>query len=319
MAHTHTLFVFPGQGSQHVGMAEAFMTHELTKDVFQEADEVLGFSLSKMMKEGSAEELSQTANTQPALLLSGIAVCRYLEKRTDSFNMKSFAAAVAGHSLGEYTALCASGTISLKDGLQLVRTRGEAMQKAVPAGKGAMAAVIGMDYKQLESIVHRTGCFVANDNSENQVVISGEYSAVDEASNMLAMEGAKRIVRLDVSAPFHCPLMQSAADVMAEALENVEFAPVDMPVYQNTTAKQTHSAMALKKGLVEQVTGRVRWRETMLNAVEDGITDVVECGAGKVLTGLAKRIPGFINTSTLNSPEDIETWLEARSAAGLDV
>ncbi len=312
MAKHHTLFVFPGQGSQHVGMAEGFMEHEYTKELFEEADDLLGFSLSSMMKEGSVEELGQTANTQPALLLSGVAVATYLKKRTDKINLHSFANAVAGHSLGEYTALCAAGTLTLKDGLWLVRTRGEAMQKAVPAGKGAMAAVIGMEYANLESIVKKTGCYVANDNSPSQVVISGSNESVDEASNMLAVEGAKKIVRLNVSAPFHCPMMQPAADVMAAALQKVQFAPVDMPVYQNVTAQKTASTLSLEKGLVEQVTGRVRWRETMINAAADGVTEVVECGAGKVLTGLAKRVDGVITTSTLNSPDDIETWLESR-------
>ncbi|MDE0724263.1 MAG: ACP S-malonyltransferase [Alphaproteobacteria bacterium] len=314
MTRHHTLFVFPGQGSQHIGMASGFMDHEFTKEIFEEADDVLGFSLSKMMREGSEDELGLTINTQPALLLAGMAVAKYIYKSTDRINLHPYAAAVAGHSLGEYTALCAAGSLSLKVGLELVRKRGEAMQGAVPAGKGAMAAIIGMEYANLESIIRKTGCYIANDNSPSQVVISGDEQAVDEASNMLAVEGAKKIVRLNVSAPFHCPLMQPAADIMQIALQKAQFAPVDMPVYQNITGEKTSSTLALEKGLVEQVTGRVRWRETMVNAAASGITEVVECGAGKVLTGLAKRVDGIINTATLNTPEDVDAWLEARHA-----
>lgn len=304
------IFVSPGQGSQKVGMGVEFFEHAHTKELFEMADDALKMNLSKMMLEGDADELSLTANTQPALLLTSYAAYSYLVKQTGK-PLSEMAAMVAGHSLGEYASLAIAGAFSLETGLKLVRTRGEAMQKAVPAGKGGMLAVIGLSIEDVKSVAEESGIFVANDNSDGQVVLSGDMAGVDKAVEIAKAKGAKRALKLPVSAPFHSPLMQPAADVMKEALENADIQNTQCPVLCNVTASLEANVDVLKANLIEQVTGSVRWRESMIVAADKGVEQVVELGTGKVLTGLAKRCDGRLSGVALNTPKDIDAWLES--------
>jgi [acyl-carrier-protein] S-malonyltransferase len=311
-------FTFPGQGSQAVGMgkdlAAAFPE---ARAVFDEVDAALGQELSEVMFEGPDETLRLTANAQPALMAVSLAVVRVLESK--GVRVADAAAYVAGHSLGEYSALCAAGVISVADAAKLLRIRGEAMQEAVPVGQGAMAAILGLD---LETVLRAANdaeqgevCGVANDNAPGQVVISGHAGAVARAIELLKAAGAKRALPLPVSAPFHCALMRPAADAMEHALGQVEFKAPAVPVVVNVTARPTSDPAAIKVHLVEQVTGMVRWTESVKwLAGEGGVTELYELGAGKVLTGLAKRIAPEVAASAVGSPADVEAALAALSA-----
>ena len=309
-------FLFPGQGSQAVGMgvdlAEAFSA---AREVFQEVDDALGQKLFALMKEGPEDQLTLTENAQPALMAVSLAVMRTLEKEFGiAIERASF---VAGHSLGEYSALAAAGALSLGDTARLLKLRGQAMQRAVPVGEGAMASLIGpkSDVALAEAAAEAGSslgvCVVANDNNAGNVVISGAKAAVD-----LAIEKAKelgaRAIPLNVSAPFHCPLMQPAADEMAAALASATLLAPRAPLVANITARPTLDPEAIRKMLVEQVTGRVRWRETMIwLAGEGGVTRFAEAGAGKVLSGMAKRIAPDAEASPLNSTADLETFAKS--------
>ena len=306
-------FLFPGQGSQAVGMgaslAEAFAS---AREVFAEVDDALNQKLSLLMREGPEDQLTLTENAQPALMAVSMAAMRALKVE---FGVDVTAAAyVAGHSLGEYSALCGAGAISLADTARLLKLRGQAMQRAVPVGRGAMASLIGpkTDLALAEAAAKAGSevgvCVVANDNNAGNIVISGDKAAVDRAIEAAKALGA-RAIPLNVSAPFHCPLMQPAADEMAAALAEARIAAPAVPVVANVTARPETDAEVIRRLLVEQVTGRVRWRESMeWMAGEGGVTRFAEVGAGKVLTGMAKRIAPDAEAVALNTPEDLEAF-----------
>ena len=305
--------LFPGQGSQAVGMgaqlADAFAS---ARDVFAEVDEALGQKLSVLMREGPEDQLTLTENAQPALMAVSVAAIRAL-KAEFGFDV-STAAYVAGHSLGEYSALAAAGAISLSDTARLLKLRGQAMQRAVPVGQGAMASLIGpkTDLALAEAAAAAGAelgvCVVANDNNAGNIVISGEKAAVDRAIEKAKELGA-RAIPLNVSAPFHCPLMQPAADEMAAALASATIVSPVAPVVANVLARPESDPEVIRRLLVEQVTGRVRWRESMeWMATEGGVTRFVEIGSGKVLTGMAKRIAPDAESLPLNTPEDLEAF-----------
>ncbi len=305
--------VFPGQGSQYIGMgkslSDAFEPARLT---FEEINDALGQNLSKIMWEGPEDDLRMTANTQPALMAHSMAIIRVLEDAGKS--VADIASHVAGHSLGEYSALCAVGAISLSDTAKLLKLRGEAMQRAVPVGAGAMAAVLGLEMDQVVEAC-KTGStdgevvVPANDNGGGQVVISGHKGAVERAGEAAKELGAKRVVMLPVSAPFHCPLMQPAADEMAEALADTVINTPSVPVIANVIAAPTSDPDAIRHLLVEQVTGSVRWRESVAGMGALGIDQMVEVGAGKVLCGMVRRIDRALAGSNIQDPEHIEAFL----------
>ncbi len=304
-------FVFPGQGSQFVGMGKELAENfSSAKDVFEEVNQALGQDLYKVMVDGPDSELTMTTNTQPALMAVSMAVVRVLEKEF-GINLKDKAAYVAGHSLGEYSAACAAGVFSLADTAKLLRIRGDAMQQAVPLGVGGMAAVLGLSYKDVGAMVDACNddshfCVAANDNSDGQVVLSGHMQAIEKAVEIASEFGAKRCLKLPVSAPFHSPLMQPAAEAMARAFMEVDANDALIPIVANVLAAPETEKKEIIKNLVEQVTGTVRWRETMNFFDENGVTDLVEIGAGKVLSGLAKRSLKNINSSSVYSVQDIE-------------
>ena len=304
-------FVFPGQGSQFVGMGkELSESFKSAKEVYEEVNEALSQDLFKIMVEGPESELTKTANTQPALMAHSMAVIRVLEKEF-GIKLKDKASYVAGHSLGEYTAACAAGVFSLADTARLLRTRGEAMQQAVPLGFGGMAAVLGVSFKDIDALVEACNdennlCVAANDNSDGQVVLSGHMAAIEKAVAIASEFGAKRCVKLPVSAPFHSPLMQPAAEVMAKALEEVESHSAQIPLIANVTAQVESSKEEIIKNLIKQVTDTVRWRESVNFMKEEGVTDAVELGAGKVLTNIIKRSQPEIHAISVGSPSEIE-------------
>jgi len=305
-------FVFPGQGSQAVGMgkplADAFPA---ARHVFEEVDEALRQKLSALMFEGPEADLTLTANTQPALMAVSMAVVRVLEKEF-GLDLPRIAGHVAGHSLGEYSALAAAGALDIAQAARLLRLRGDAMQKAVPVGAGAMAALLGLDLAAAQDVARDAAqgdvCDCANDNAPGQVVVSGAKAAVERAVELAKAKGAKRAVMLQVSAPFHCALMRPAADAMAEALAAATIAPPRVPVVANITAAPVSDPDAIRDLLVRQVTGLVRWRECVSALKSLGATSLVECGAGKVLTGLAKRIEPDLAALALGAPADIEAF-----------
>lgn len=304
-------FVFPGQGSQFVGMGKELAQNFATaRDVFQEVNDALEQDLFKIMTEGPDAELTMTANTQPALMAFSMAVVRVLEKDF-GINLKEKAAFVAGHSLGEYSAACAANVFSLSDTAKLLRIRGQAMQNAVPVGKGGMAAVIGLSYKDVGALVEactngKDICVAANDNSDGQVVLSGATAAIDRAIEIAPEFGAKKCIKLAVSAPFHSPMMAPAADVMARAFMEVEAHDAQIPLIANVLAQPISEHKEIIKHLIEQVTGTVRWRETMNYLQEQNVTDLVELGTGRVLSGIAKRSNKEMNAVSVGSVAEIE-------------
>ncbi|MBM3610174.1 MAG: ACP S-malonyltransferase [Alphaproteobacteria bacterium] len=307
--------VFPGQGSQAIGMGkELYETFPIAKEVFQTVDDVLGQKLSCLMFEGPIEDLTLTANTQPALMAVSLAVMRVLEKE-GGIDPTYFSLA-AGHSLGEYSALAATKAITLEEATKLLRIRGNAMQSAVPQGKGAMVAVIGADLETLGKIIKDASsyglCVMANDNSPGQVVLSGEKVAIEKVPEIAQNYGIRKCVILPVSAPFHCPLMAPAADAMKEALAPVAFKDPLIPIIPNVTAEIEKQGEVFKDLLVQQVTGQVRWRETMTTMVQEGITHVYEIGVGKVLSGLFKRGAENIIATSIHTPHDVEEFLKTK-------
>lgn len=308
-------FVFPGQGSQAVGMgqelADAF---PVAREVFQEVDDALGQSLSRLIAEGPIEELTLTENAQPALMAVSIAVTRVLESESGKA-LSQMGAFVAGHSLGEYSALAAARSLSLAETARLLKKRGQAMQAAVPVGEGAMAALLGLDLDAAEAVAAEAAqgevCAAANDNAPGQVVISGATAAVERALPLAKERGAKRAMLLPVSAPFHCAMMQPAADVMAEALAATEIVSPSLPLVANVTASMTVDAETIRAQLVEQVCGRVRWRESVLSMQAEGIEALVELGAGKVLSGMARRIHPDLTGTAVGGPADIDNFLNS--------
>ncbi|MBX4869789.1 ACP S-malonyltransferase [Rhizobium bangladeshense] len=310
-------FTFPGQGSQVVGMgkdlAENFTE---ARAVFEEVDEALGEKLSDVMFNGPEDTLTLTANAQPALMAVSIAVVRVLQAK--GLDLKSRVAYVAGHSLGEYSALCAAGTFSLADTARLLRIRGNAMQAAVPVGVGAMAAIIGLEHADVVAVCEEAAaigaCQIANDNGGGQIVISGEKAAVERAAGLATDRGAKRAILLPVSAPFHSTLMAPAAEAMREALAGVKKADPAVPVIANVRAAPVTNAEEIAALLVEQVTGQVRWRETVEWFAGNGVTTLYELGSGKVLTGLARRIDKTVNGISVGGPADIDAAVAALMA-----
>jgi [acyl-carrier-protein] S-malonyltransferase len=307
-------FVFPGQGSQAVGMgadlAGAFAT---ARDVFHEVDEALKQNLSKLMREGPESDLVLTENAQPALMAVSVAVVRILE-RDGGKPLASLASHVAGHSLGEYSALAAAGSLQLADAARLLKLRGQSMQKAVPVGVGAMAALLGIELDPAQEACKEAAqgqvVAVANDNGGGQVVVSGHKEAVERTIEAAKAKGCKRGMMLPVSAPFHCPLMQPAADAMKEALEKVSLGTPSVPLVSNVLASEITNPADIKVRLVEQVTGLVRWREGVQYMKANGVDALVECGTGKVLSGLVKRIDRDMTGLALNTPADIEAFLK---------
>jgi len=306
-------FVFPGQGSQEVGMGrELAQTYASAREVFEEVDSALGQNLSQIMWEGPKETLTLTENAQPALMAVSMAVMRVLE-REHGLKLADRVRFVAGHSLGEYSALAAAGAFSLADTAKLLKLRGQAMQAAVPVGQGAMSALLGVGIdvarKVAEEAAQGEVCQVANDNEPTQVVLSGAKTALDRVPEIGKAHGVRRAVPLPVSAPFHCALMQPAAEAMAEALAKVRVNAPAVPVVANVLAAAISDPEEIKKRLVEQVTGTVRWRECVGYMTANGVTDIYEIGTGKVLAGLAKRIENSLNAISVGTPADIDAAL----------
>ncbi|KEQ04666.1 ACP S-malonyltransferase [Pseudorhizobium pelagicum] len=305
-------FTFPGQGSQAVGMGKDLAdAYPEARAVFDEVDDALGQKLSDIIWNGPEETLTLTANAQPALMAVSIAAIRVMEAR--GLNLADKVSYVAGHSLGEYSALCAAGMFSLADTARLLRIRGDAMQSAVAVGEGAMAAIIGLEHADVEAVCHEAAgagvCQIANDNGGGQLVISGSKAAVEKAAALATEKGAKRAIMLPVSAPFHSALMAPAADAMRHALAQVEKRNPVVPVIANVRAAPVTDAGEIADLLVSQVTGQVRWRETVEWFAANGVTSLYEIGAGKVLTGLARRIDKNLSGTAVNSPADIEAAL----------
>ncbi|MFK7839907.1 MAG: ACP S-malonyltransferase [Bdellovibrionales bacterium] len=309
-------FIFPGQGSQAIGMGKTLAENFVeAREIFEEIDESLGQNLSKLMFEGPEEDLNLTANTQPALMAVSVAVTRILQKQ-GGIDLAGHCQFVAGHSLGEYSALTAAGAFSLSDCAKLLKLRGEAMQRAVPVGKGSMAAILGLSFEEVDAIAQDASgngeeVEAANDNSVGQVVVSGHKGAVAKAVELASEQGAKRAVILPVSAPFHSQLMAPAAAEMKEALADVNINNPCVPVVTNVTANAVEDVSSIRNLLVDQITGMVRWRESVLWMADNGIDSMVELGSGKVLCGLVRRIDKSIATSNAGTPEDIEALIES--------
>jgi len=306
-------FTFPGQGSQSVGMGKALAdAFPEAKAVFDEVDEALGQKLSEIMWSGPDDPLTLTANAQPALMSVSLATMRVLEAR--GLDLGTSIAFVAGHSLGEYSALAAAGSLDIGTAARLLRVRGDAMQSAVPVGQGAMAALLGLDFdvavEVAEAAAQGEVCQAANDNAPGQVVVSGHLAAVERAVEIAKAKGARRAVMLPVSAPFHCSLMAPAADKMAEALDNAEVRAPKVPLVANVLAQPITDPDEIRSRLVEQVTGTVRWRESITWLAENGVDSFVEVGTGKVLTGMVKRIAKEAVGIAVNTPEDIDALME---------
>jgi len=306
-------FIFPGQGSQAVGMGKELAENFVTaREVFQEVDEALSQNLSKLMWEGPQDDLTLTENAQPAIMAVSLAVVRTLESQ-GGFKLADKAAFVAGHSLGEYSALAAAGTFSLSDTARILKLRGQAMQRAVPVGEGAMAVLLGLEFDAASEVAAEAAqgevCAAANDNGGGQVVVSGVKAAVERAIEIAKGKGAKRSMLLPVSAPFHCSLMKPAADEMAAALAGVTMQAPSVPLVANVTASRVADADTIRGLLVEQVTGMVRWRESVIYMAEQGVDAFAEVGAGKALTGMVKRIAEEAQTATIGTPAEVETFL----------
>jgi [acyl-carrier-protein] S-malonyltransferase len=305
-------FVCPGQGSQVVGMGKALAdAFPAARAVFAEVDEALGDNLTRLMAEGPLETLTLTENAQPALMAASVAVMRVLEAEAGLVLARD-ATCVAGHSLGEYSALCAAGALSLADTARLLRLRGQSMQQATPVGTGAMAALLGLDFDQAVGVAREAAqgevCEAANDNAPGQVVVSGHRTAVERALTIAKDKGAMRAILLPVSAPFHCALMAPAASVMADALARVTLTAPAVPLIANVTAGPVTDPAAIRANLVKQVTGTVRWRESVEWMAGHGVTRIVEIGAGKVLTGLVKRIAKGVEGMAVGGPDDVAAF-----------
>ena len=305
-------FVFPGQGAQTIGMGrDLAQAYPAAQAVFDEVDEALGEALSALIWEGDQDTLTLTQNAQPALMATSMAAMRALEAEGITVDKAAF---VAGHSLGEYSALCAAGALSVADAARLLRTRGKAMQEAVPVGVGAMAALLGLDFETVKDVAAEAAkgevCEAANDNDPGQVVVSGHTGAVERAVELAKIRGAKRAVMLPVSAPFHCSLMEPAAGVMAEALSHVDIETPKVTVVPNVCAHGCTSATLLRNHLVDQVTGSVRWRESVLWMAGEGVTEIWEIGAGKALSGMIRRIDRSIATRAVGTPDDVRAALD---------
>ncbi len=306
-------FVFPGQGSQSIGMgkeiSEAFTS---AKEVFQEIDDILNQNLSRLIFNGEIEELTLTENAQPALMAVSLATIRALEGEANK-KLSDMAVMVAGHSLGEYSALAAANAITISDAAKLLKLRGLSMQKAMPVGEGAMAAILGLSLEDATDVAAEAAgddiCAAANDNANGQVVLSGDSAAIERAIIIAKEKGAKRALMLSVSAPFHCALMQPAADAMREALRKIDISAPDVPIIANVTAEAINDPNQIRGLLVKQVCNMVRWRESVLYMKSQNIDHLVEIGAGKVLSGLTKRIDKEISSVAINNPADIENFL----------
>lgn len=312
-------FVFPGQGAQTIGMGRALAeAYPAARAVFEQVDEALGEHLSALIWEGEAEDLTLTENAQPALMATSLAAMRALEAEGGGIEAVSF---VAGHSLGEYSALAAAGALGVADAARLLRTRGRAMQAAVPVGAGAMAALLGLDFATAAGVAAEAAghqvCQAANDNDPGQVVVSGHREAVERAVGIARERGARRAVLLPVSAPFHCALMEPAARAMAEALEGVEINPPAVPLVANVRARPVSDPATIRALLVEQVTGVVRWRESVAWMAGAGVTTFCEIGAGKALSGMIRRIDKSVTTRAVGTPGDVRELLAAQRGAEL--
>jgi [acyl-carrier-protein] S-malonyltransferase len=313
-------FVFPGQGSQAVGMGRALAAgFAAARRLFEEVDDALSQKLSALMFEGPESDLTLTENAQPALMAASLAVIQVLETE-GGLTLARDVAFVAGHSLGEYSALAAARAVTVGDAARLLKLRGQAMQQAVPVGEGAMAALLGLDVAGALAVAMEASqggieldevCTVANDNAPGQVVVSGHRDAVERAIAIARARGARRAINLPVSAPFHSPLMAPAAEVMEEALGQVTFRPPVVPLVANVSAAATCDPAGIKRGLVEQVTAMVRWRESMLSLKSAGIEEIVEIGSGRVLAGLVKRIDPDFSTSSVGTPAEVEALMKA--------
>jgi len=305
-------FIFPGQGAQAIGMGKAFADeYPAAKDVFDAVDEALGEKLSALIWEGDKDELTLTQNAQPALMATSMAAMAALEAEGVTLEQADF---VAGHSLGEYSALCAAGALTLADTARLLRIRGKAMQEAVPVGQGAMAALLGLDFVSAMAVAQEAAqgeiCQAANDNDPSQVVVSGHKAAVERACVLAKEAGAKRAMLLPVSAPFHCALMQPAADVMAAALADVTITAPKVPLIANVIAEATSDPALIRDLLVQQVTGSVRWRESILWASAQGVEEAYEIGAGKALSGMIRRIDRSVACTAVNDPAGVRAAAE---------
>ncbi|MDF1734224.1 MAG: ACP S-malonyltransferase [Minwuia sp.] len=305
--------VFPGQGSQAVGMGVALAeASAAAREVFEEVDDAISQPLFRLMKEGPEGDLVLTENAQPALMAVSMAVMRVME-REGGFDLAGSARFVAGHSLGEYSALAAAGSIGLSDTARLLKLRGQAMQRAVPVGQGAMAALLGLSLEDAAAVAEAAAqgevCRAANDNAEGQVVVSGSSAAIDRAVEIAKEKGAKKAMRLQVSAPFHCPLMQPAADEMADALGAVTISAPKVPLVANVTASAVDDPERIRALLVQQVTSMVRWRESVLYMRDNGIEELAEIGSGKVLATMTRRIDRSVSARAVNTPDDIEAFL----------
>ncbi len=307
-------FLFPGQGSQAIGMGrDVYDAFSCARDVFGEVDEALQQNLTKLIFEGPDTDLVLTENTQPALMTVSMAFMRVLEQE-GGLNLFHAVSYVAGHSLGQYSALCAAGSLNLSDTARLLKIRGQAMQQAVPVGEGSMAALLGLEMADVEKIVTEAAkdqvCDVANDNSPGQVVISGHRTAIERAVELAKEYGAKRSILLNVSAPFHCSLMKPAQDRMQEALHEVTIGDSSVPLIDNVSIESIQEGEKHRHSLIQQVTNRVRWRESIAIMADLGVTQTIEIGSGKVLTGLSKRIAPSLEAFALNTPYDIESFLK---------
>jgi len=311
-----TAFIFPGQGSQTIGMGKALAdAYPAARAVFDEVDEALGEKLSSIIWEGPEDRLILTENAQPALMAVSMAAIRALE--AGGVSVSGTASYVAGHSLGEYSALAAAGALTLSDTARLLRIRGKAMQAAVPVGEGAMAALLGLDFDAALAVAEEAAqgevCQAANDNAAGQVVVSGTRAAVERACEIAKEKGAMKAVMLPVSAPFHCALMAPAADAMQAALADADLKTPVVPVVANVVAGPVSDPEEIRKRLVEQVMGTVRWRESIQWMAANGVTELKEIGAGRVLTGLTRRIDRSLSGSAIGSPDDIAAFLAAQS------
>ena len=308
--------VFPGQGSQTIGMGmEVSKTIKSAKYVLDEVDDALNFKLSEVMKDGNEETLRLTKNAQPALMATGIAIVRAIEEISGK-NISQIVSHSAGHSLGEYTALVSAGSISISDAAKLLRVRGEAMQNAVPVGLGSMVAILGATIEDIEYFIGSVGnsdglVEIANDNAPGQVVISGDLKTLNLITALAKESGVRKIIKLSVSAPFHCSLMKSAADTMEKAFQDIKILEPKFPIISNVSAIPETSPQIIKNNLILQVTKTVRWRETMSSLSRLGISQIVEMGTGKVLTGLAKRGANNLSALNLETSEDIKKWLNS--------